>query len=53
MAPKSFLVSLLLAGATLSAAFSEVIPGPGLPSLASLGVTSEELYSTPFVPIGA
>jgi len=54
MAAKTFLLSLLLsilAALPLSAAYSEVIPGPGLPSLASLGLTSEELYTRPFEPI--
>jgi hypothetical protein len=30
--------------------FPEVIPGEGLPSLASLGLTSAELYETPVPP---
>jgi hypothetical protein len=41
---------LLLGTIHLAAARSEVIPGPGLPSLASLGLNSEQLYSMPFDP---
>jgi hypothetical protein len=44
---------VLLGALPLVAAWSEVIPGPGLPSLDSLGLTSEQLYrtlSTPATP---
>ena len=56
MAPKA-LVSLLLATMAFSlvqsaalpaeatTVYPEVIPGPGLPSLASLGLTSADLYN--------
>jgi hypothetical protein len=30
--------------------YPEVIPGPGLPSLESLGLTSKELYEMPRMP---
>ena len=39
--------TLSSAMAVRSSDFPEVIPGPGMPSLASLGVTSEELYNMP------
>lgn len=45
----SRLLAFLLAPLAV-AAVREVIPGPGLPSLVEIGVTSEELYNmtTPF-----
>lgn len=47
MAATYFFLGLLLGGIRLAAAWSEVIPGPGLPSLESLNLTSEELYNAP------
>lgn len=57
MHPTSLLTSLLLSFSISSATplrmtpraktYPEVIPGPGLPSLASLGLTSEMLYEMP------
>lgn len=43
-----------LPAAEVHAVFPEVIPGPGLPSLASLGITSEQLHTMPpeFHPLG-
>ncbi|KAJ7926811.1 hypothetical protein B0H13DRAFT_1599282, partial [Mycena leptocephala] len=38
------IVSLVSAIPTATSDFPEVIPGPGFPSLVSLGLTSEELY---------
>lgn len=54
MAPTRYLYTLILAFVSLKTAtavsavgkvYPEVIPGPGLPSLAELGLTSEELYT--------
>jgi hypothetical protein len=47
----SFLFSLAVSASPLVKSFPEVIPGEGLPSLASLGLTSAQLYEAP-VPQG-
>lgn len=52
MTPLYLLLSLFLGVLSLVAAYPEVIPGPGLPSLQSLNITSEQLYKIPFKPIG-
>lgn len=39
------LASLKMAMGLAITTYPEVVPGPGLPSLAALGVTSVELYS--------
>jgi hypothetical protein len=43
MAYKLLALVLLVAG--LVAAVQEIIPGPGLPTLLELGLTSEDLYN--------
>lgn len=55
MTPTQYLSALLVALASFqsssaiptSNAYSEVIPGEGMPSLAELGLTSEQLYTMP------
>jgi hypothetical protein len=53
MAPTSYIAALVLLGLravsalpTAETVYPDVVPGPGLPSLAELGVTSTELYTT-------
>lgn len=41
------LLSVASAAPPVSGNYPEVIPGPGLPSLESLGITSAELYQLP------
>lgn len=41
------LFSLAAAAPAAESKYPEVIPGPGLPSLESLGLTSEQLYTMP------
>lgn len=43
MAYKLLVIAPLVAA--LATQFPEVIPGPGLPSLAELGLTSKDLYT--------
>lgn len=59
MAPTTYLYAFILALTTLKTAaalptseqvYPEVIPGPGLPSLASLNLTSAELYQKKLPP---
>ncbi|KAJ3495807.1 hypothetical protein NLG97_g3127 [Lecanicillium saksenae] len=45
------LLSLLPMALAGTVQYPEVIPGPGLPSLESLGLTSEELWTKPFPEI--
>jgi hypothetical protein len=52
MIPPSLFFSLFLGVLPLVAAYPKVIPGPGMPSLKSLNLTSEQLYNMPFKPIG-
>jgi len=55
MAAIHFVLCTLLGILPLVTAWSEVIPGPGMPSLESLNVTSEQLYGMEFkqsVPFG-
>lgn len=54
MTPTQYLSAIVLALVSVTTAipvtgttYPEVIPGPGFPSLASLGITSEQLYTTP------
>lgn len=57
MSSTKFILSILFSAVSFQAGTSspvagqaqypEVIPGPGLPSLASLGLTSKDLYEMP------
>lgn len=47
LSPTMLALASLQLVAGLATKYPEVVPGPGLPSLASLGLTSEMLYKMP------